>query len=104
MEVYVPNRACGCTRCRTRGLMAPAILVTLGVLMLLSEFDVLRFHYTWPVLLIVIGVVKVLASNAPITGHYNHPLVDRITNARGPVATPPPPAPPADPSQQVHNG
>ena len=101
MEVYVPNRACSCTRCRTRGLMGPTVLVTLGVLMLLSEFDVVRFHYTWPILLIVIGAVKILASSAPVVGHRNYAIVDRIRRA---VDAPPPPPPPVDPSQGVHNG
>ncbi len=62
---------CGCMRCRCGHLMGPAILVTLGALALLSEFDVLRFHYTWPVILIVIGAVKILQGNAPITGHID---------------------------------
>jgi len=105
MEVYVPNRACSCTRCCTRGLMWPTILVTLGVLMLMSEFDVVRFHYTWPILLIVAGVVKILASSAPTVGHHNHVIVDRIMGT-GPAAPPPPspPPPPFDPSQGVPNG
>ena len=103
MEVYVPNRSCGCTRCTTRGLLGPSILVTLGVLMLLNEFDVVRFHYTWPILLIVIGVVKVLASSAPIQGHRNHVIVDRIMGSNQPPTSSAPPPPP-DPSQGVRNG
>ncbi len=64
---------CGCLRCRSCHLMGPAILVTLGALALLSEFDVVRFHYTWPVILIVIGGVKIFQSNAPSTGHIDTP-------------------------------
>jgi hypothetical protein len=60
---------CNCARCRSRGLMGPAVLVTLGVLMLLSEFGTLRFHYTWPVLLIVIGLVKVWQTTTSTEGH-----------------------------------
>lgn len=67
---YVERLACcNCARCRTRGLMGPAVLVTLGVLLLLSEFHVARFHYTWPVILIVIGLVKVLIASASTEGH-----------------------------------
>ncbi len=60
---------CYCMRCRGRGLMAPAVLVTLGVLLLLSELNIAYFHRTWPILLIVIGLVKVLAPNLDNTGH-----------------------------------
>ena len=70
MSRYRDN-GCACERCRTRGLMGPAILVTLGVLLLLGEMHVVSFDYTWPVLLIVIGVVKVLQSNASTTGHQS---------------------------------
>jgi len=64
---------CACERCRCRGIMGPAILVTLGVLLLLGEMHVIAFDYTWPVLLIVIGVVKVLQSNASMDGHVPPP-------------------------------
>ncbi len=83
------TRVCTCTRCRSRGLMGPAVLITLGVLFLLSEFGVARFHSTWPILLIVIGLVKVLAGNADATGHVD-------VNAAPP--TPPPATPGAAPS------
>lgn len=67
------QNGCTCERCRTRGMMGPAILVTLGILLLLSEMNVVAFDYTWPVLLIVIGVVKVLQSNASMQGHQQYP-------------------------------
>ena len=92
MDAYQANPSCCCTRCRTRGLMAPAVLVTLGVLFLLSEFGVAHFHSTWPILLIVIGLVKVLAGNVDSTGHIE-------SNAPAPPAPPPPPGPPADTTQ-----
>jgi len=88
MYVYRPNPACPCLRCRARGLMGPAVLVTIGVLMLLNEVSDLRFDYTWPVLLIVIGLVKVLQSNAPLDGHVE----------RYPYVNPAPPSPPPNPS------
>ncbi len=62
---------CYCMRCRGKGLMGPAVLVTLGVLFLLSEFNVAHFERTWPILLIVIGLVKVLTPNLDNTGHID---------------------------------
>jgi len=74
--------------------MGPAVLVTLGALMLLSEFGTIRFHYTWPVLLIVIGLVKVYQTTTSTEGH-------RMYGQGYPPQVPPP----ADPgSGQVHNG
>jgi hypothetical protein len=73
--------------------MGPAVLITVGVLFLLSEFMHMRFQ--WPVLLIVIGLVKVWQSTTSTEGHM-----------QGYGTLPPaPPAPPVDPmSGQVHNG
>lgn len=95
MDNYQTTCGCACGRCRTRGLMGPAVLITMGVLFLLSEFDVVRFHSTWPIILIVIGLVKVLTSSASSEGH-----TDYAVNPPGPV--PPPPAVPAptDPSEE----
>jgi hypothetical protein len=67
-------------------LMGAAVLITLGVLFLLSLWAHIRFHYTWPVILIVIGIVLFLRSSAPTTGHISP----------GPLAagTPAPPSAP----------
>ena len=85
---------CNCARCRSRGVMGPAVLITLGVLFLLSEFWHMRFQ--WPVLLIVIGLVKVWQSTTSLEGHQSY------------VMMPQPPGQPMPPSQtgseQVHNG
>lgn len=85
---------CNCARCRSRGVMGPAVLITLGVLFLLSEFMHMRFQ--WPVLLIVIGLVKVWQSSTSMEGHQSY------------VAMMPPPTQPLPPSEpgsgQVHNG
>ncbi len=69
MNDYQPNRACGCGRCRTRGLMGPTVLVTLGVLFLLSQLHVVSFNRTWPILLIAIGLVHILAGSARAEDH-----------------------------------
>jgi hypothetical protein len=89
-------------RCRSRGLMAPVVMVTLGILFLLSEFHVASFRRTWPILLIMIGLVKVLGGNLDTTGHVD-------VNAPPPPTfpTPPPPGTPAstpqNPESQVEN-
>jgi len=69
MAIYVRNRRCRCTRCRTRGLMGGAILITLGILFLLNENNIYSFDQTWPVLLIVIGLLSFAARSAPSEGH-----------------------------------
>jgi len=81
---------CVCEHCRTRRLMGPALLVTLGVLFLLDSVSNIEFHKTWPAILLVIGVVKLLQSNASSSGHIG-PL------APGADAYPPS-APPGEPS------
>jgi cell wall-active antibiotic response 4TMS protein YvqF/B-box zinc finger protein len=54
---------CRCERCRTRKMMGPAILVTLGIVFLIG------FWHAWPAILLVIGVVKLMQSNASSEGH-----------------------------------
>src|ERR1051326_4498464 len=78
---------CTCEHCRTRRLMGPAILVTLGVLFLLDSVSRIEFHKTWPAILLVIGVVKLVQSNASSSGHVG-PLPP---GAPGYPPTPPPP-------------
>jgi len=86
---------CRCERCRTRKLMGPAILVTLGVLFLLDTTSRVGFGRTWPAILLVIGVVKLLQSNASSEGHIG-PLPPGIPG----VPPPPPPPPPVIESPQ----
>ncbi len=80
---------CTCRRCSIRSLMGPAIITTIGLLFLLSEFrgGYLAFHHTFPVILIVIGAILLASSIAPSDGHISSPTM------------PPPPAPPANPYQ-----
>ncbi len=47
-----------------RGLMGPAILLTLGFQFLLDSMGVIRFGRTLPLLLVVIGLVKIFQSTA----------------------------------------
>lgn len=91
---YQPG--CVCERCRTRKLMGPAILVTVGVLFLLENTSDINFGRTWPAILLVIGVVKLVQSNASYTGHVG-------TLPPGSNAYPPPPPPPPPTSFQGTN-
>lgn len=82
------STACQCDHCRTRRLMGPAMLVTVGVLLLLDSATRVEFHRTWPAILLVIGVVKLMQSNASYSGHVAPP----------PLVSPSyPPAPPTVP-------
>ena len=64
---------CRCPRCTIRGLMGPAVIVTIGVLFLLHEArnDAFDFSNTYPFILIVIGAVLLASSMAPMTGHVD---------------------------------
>ena len=66
------NPNCSCARCRAHGFMGPVVLITLGVLFLLSQAghaSWMEFGSTWPALLIVIGLVMFLQHNASVEGH-----------------------------------
>lgn len=61
---------CSCARCRCRSLMAPVILITLGVVFLVGEFvPRVGFGDLWPLLLIAIGVLKLAEYSASTVGH-----------------------------------
>jgi hypothetical protein len=90
MNGYIPNRACQCPRCRARGLMGPAILITLGVLFLLDQTTPVRFGESFPVLFIVMGMVLYLSRSASIEGHVQPPTPPGMI-------PPPPPSPPSPP-------
>jgi len=64
---------CNCRRCTIRGLMGPAIIITVGVLFLLAQTrgGYFSFGNTFPVILIVIGVVSLASSLAPTEGHVS---------------------------------
>ena len=85
---------CRCQSCTIRGMMGPAILITIGILFLLHQLRGGHFDFgnTWPMLLMVIGIILLASSVAPRDGHIE-PLP--------PVAAPPPPqVPPAAPPSQ----
>ncbi len=88
MADYAPNRYCACPRCRSRALIGPTVLITLGVLFLIGEFTRYDFSDTWPVLLIVIGLAKVLASNASTEGHTPEAVPSAGPGQQGPPVPP----------------
>jgi hypothetical protein len=89
-----PTGACMCERCRARGIMGPAIILIVGVLMLLANVTPFGFDRTWPLMLIVIGLVKVFQGHASTTGHIE----------TGPVVGEVSPPPPQPPSSEVNHG
>jgi hypothetical protein len=101
---------CQCARCRTRRIMGPSLLLTIGVLFLLENLDIANFGRTWPMILLVIGGVKLLQGSASIEGHipsggaYSNPPI-----AGGPIPPVPPaaaipPIPPVPPTSEVNRG
>ena len=83
---------CRCARCTIRGLMAPAVIITIGVLFLLHEmrsgyFD---FSATWPFILVVIGAVMLAASMAPMTGHTDETATPATPTGAGSNPAAPP--------------
>ena len=84
---------CTCEYCRTRRLMGPAMLVTIGILFLLDNTAHIEFHRTWPAILLVIGIVKLVQSNASSRSHIG-PLPTEDSGL--PPTAPPPASPTAD--------
>ena len=95
-----PNRIrCACPRCTIRGLMWPAVIIAVGLLLLLSEMrgGFFSFDNTYPVILIVIGAVSLASALAPMTGHIA-PLPPAMPSGVPPM--PPPGTPGAVPPWQ----
>jgi hypothetical protein len=78
-----------------RGLMGPAIIITVGVLFLLDQTSGGNFSFgnTYPVILIVIGAFSLAAAASSAEGHVSGPVPPP-----SPVATP---AVPAIPQNQI---
>ncbi len=100
---------CQCARCRSRCLMGPVVLLTLGFLFLFESMGRIGFGRTWPVLLLVIGAVKLFQSSASAEGHILPPPGGNAAPPGGPIPpTPPeppvPPVPPIPPTGEVNHG
>lgn len=89
----------GIAGCGARGLMGPAVLMTIGAQFLLNNLNVIPFGRTLPVLLIVIGVVLAVQRSAHHSGDiYPPPPTSSGTEAPSPAAENP------VPPSEVKNG
>src|SRR5579884_1976110 len=79
---YRSYSKCSCQRCLIRGLFGPAILITVGILFLLSTLNVVDFSRSSPFLLIVIGGLLLAKHQASTEGHLSPDAC---------IAPPPPP-------------
>jgi hypothetical protein len=117
VQNVIASSRCQCPRCRSRRLMGPAVLFTVGLLLLLETSGHLGFGRTWPILLLVIGAVKLFQSSASRDGHISRrmpapgasPGVPPNAPTAAPPDVPPPPVPPAPPAaptatSEVNNG
>lgn len=88
---------CSCQSCTIRGFVGPAVVITVGVLLLLNEVQGGHFYIgnTWPVILIVIGLMHLGSAMASREGH--------LTAQPAASMPPSPPAPPPDPSQTPYS-
>jgi hypothetical protein len=101
-------KGCQCARCRTRRIMGPAMLLTVGFLFLLENLHAVSFGRTWPVILLVVGAVKLMQGNASLQGHVSAqpPYAQGGTippSAPPPISTPVQPVAPAAPSGAIPN-
>jgi hypothetical protein len=92
---------CYCDNCRTRRLIGPAILVTIGILGFVDSFRELHFFSWVGAILIVIGVVKLLQNNASRQGHVNLPPTQGPPPAGTMIDATPAPPPPANEVKNV---
>jgi hypothetical protein len=86
-----------------QAVRGPLMLITLGVLIAVHQFGMLRFGTTWPVLVIVFGVLKLLervvrpAVPAAAPGGYASPYPPNYTPNPGYSVPPSNPQPPGGP-------
>jgi hypothetical protein len=80
---------CACRRCTIRGLMGPAVIITVGVLFLLDQMrgGNLSFGNTYPLILIVIGAISLAAAVSPADGHITGPVPPAAPPAPGSIPT-----------------
>ena len=82
---------CACRRCTIRGMMGPAIIITVGVLFLLDQMSGGNFSFgnTYPVILIVIGAISLGAAASSAEGHVSGAVPPPAPVAPGPVSNVP---------------
>jgi hypothetical protein len=82
---------------RSGRLMGPAMVLTIGVLFLLSTLEVAHFGRTWPVILLVVGAIKLMQRSIPADA-------GSAEIATG-TSNPPPPSSPVSPApEEVNRG
>src|SRR5579885_10310 len=94
---------CPFSRCTIRRLMGPAVLITIGLLLLLQETgrgSAFHINNTYPVILIVMGAILLASALAPMTGHVYAPLPPGPPSYVPPAPGSHPPAPPSSSSGQ----
>jgi len=62
-----PN--CPCARCRMHSMLGPVMIITIGVIFLLSEYTPYGIGHLWPLFLIVLGVFRLAESMVSDEGH-----------------------------------
>ena len=95
------SKGCRCARCRTRRIMGPAMLLTIGILFLLENLNIAYFGRTWPVILLVVGAVKLMQGSASVEGHIGS---GGTGGAVGSPISPAGPTTPVPPSSEVNRG
>ncbi len=78
---------CACRRCTIRGLMGPAVIITVGVLFLLDQTRSGNFSFwnSYPVILIVMGIISLAAAASSTEGHRSTaapPLTPAVPSAQ----------------------
>ena len=83
---------------RHRSLTGPAILVTIGALLLIDNLHGPSGWSTWPIILLVLGVIQ-LVERGYLGGH---PLLPPSSPPS--ISPPPEPQPPSEVNTEVKNG
>jgi Domain of unknown function (DUF5668) len=60
---------CPCARCRMHGLLGPVMIITVGVIFLLSEYTPYGIGHLWPLFLIIVGVFRLAETMVSDEGH-----------------------------------
>jgi Domain of unknown function (DUF5668) len=82
---------CACPQCTIRGLMGPAVIITVGVLFLLDQMRGGDFSFgrTYPVILIVLGIINLAAAAASTEGHVPVRVPAATASTRGALPSAP---------------
>jgi hypothetical protein len=62
---WLPSRTPRNPACRMRGMAGPALLITLGVILMIGHMGGPHLHRTWPLLFLAVGIAKLLERQVP---------------------------------------